>query len=85
MSKRIIGVLLAGFIAAGCGSSGGSPEAAAPAPQPVADPPASARKAPAKTTDIADKCGVLTQKQQQEFGFTEPPEEDDSNGNQGCQ
>ena len=85
MHKRLVGVLLAGLVTAGCGSSGGSPEAGAPAPQPVDDAPKSDRKAPAKTTDIADKCGVLTQQQQQEFGFTEPPEQDESNGNQGCQ
>ncbi len=86
MRKRLVGVLLAGFVVAGCGSSeSGSPEAGAPAPQPVAKPPESARKAPAKVTDIADKCGVLTQQQQQELGISNPPRERDSNGTPGCQ
>lgn len=85
MRKRLVAVLLAGFVVAGCGSSGGSPDAGAPAPQPVDDAPQSDRKAPAKSTDIPDKCGVLTQQQQQELGITKPPRERDSNGNQGCQ
>lgn len=84
MRKRLIGVLLAGLVVAGCGSSGSAPEAGAPAPQPVDDAPKSDRKAPAKTTDIADKCSVLTQQQQQELGTTRPPEETESNGRQGC-
>ena len=85
MRKRLVGVLLAGLVAAGCGSSGGSPEAGAPAPQPVDDAPKSDRKAPAKVTDIPNKCGVLTEQQQQEMGMHTPPQARDSNGTAGCQ
>lgn len=85
MRKRLVGVLLAGLVAAGCGSSGGSPEAGAPAPQPVPKPSESDRKAPAKATDIAEKCGIITPQQQQELGLTNrPPEQRDSNGDLGC-
>ena len=85
MRKRLVGVLLAGLVAAGCGSSGGSPEAGAPAPQPVDDAPKSDRKAPAKVTEIADKCGILTPQQQQELGISDPPQARDSLGHPGCQ
>lgn len=85
MRKRLVGVVLAGLVVAGCGSSGGSPEAGAPAPQPVDDAPKSARKAPAKATEIADKCSVLAEQQQQELGISNPPRERDSNGTPGCQ
>ena len=83
--KRMVGVLLVGLVVAGCGSSGGSPEVGGPPPQPAPKPPESARKGPVKATDIPDKCGIISQQQQQQIGFTKPPRERTSNGKPGCQ
>lgn len=85
MRKRLVGVLLAGLVVAGCGTSGGSPrEGGQDAPPPAPKPPEPARKAPAKATAIPDKCAILTQQQQQEFGLDYPPEARESNGDPGC-
>ncbi|MFC7343773.1 DUF3558 domain-containing protein [Saccharopolyspora griseoalba] len=83
----VAGVAVLGSVAAACG---GTPEES-PAPPPQggaetsAGEPSSARSAPAKSIDVADKCSIVSEQQWRQLGAVLPPRERVSNGNPGCQ
>ncbi|WP_461153944.1 DUF3558 domain-containing protein [Saccharopolyspora tripterygii] len=80
------GLALIGFAAvSGCG--GGSAETPAPEP-PASETPAqppTPRAGPAKATEIADKCAIVTEEQWKSLGTDQKPRQRDSNGRTGCQ
>ncbi len=82
-----IGAVLASVVLAGCGSaSTGAPKPGEPGPgQPAPTQAKSARTAPAKSAEIADKCSIVTEQQWRELGADQQPKQRESNGRLGCQ
>jgi hypothetical protein len=83
----VAGVAMLGFVAAACG---GTPEESPTPPtqaggETSAGQQSSARSAPAKSIDVADKCSIVTEQQWRGLGSVLPPRERVSNGNPGCQ
>ncbi|MCI2423925.1 DUF3558 domain-containing protein [Saccharopolyspora sp. K220] len=83
-----VGAALFSLLVAGCGggtetppSTGETTEQAATTQQ-AATPP---RTGPAKATEVADKCSLVSESQSQSLGADQTPRERDSNGRPGCQ
>ncbi|MER6988216.1 DUF3558 domain-containing protein [Saccharopolyspora hirsuta] len=84
-----VGSALLGVTLAGCG---GAAETPPPATSQTAEQTSAAREAvtpprsgPAKATDVADKCSIVSQPQSQSLGADQNPRERESNGRPGCQ
>ncbi|MDA3630218.1 DUF3558 domain-containing protein [Saccharopolyspora sp. WRP15-2] len=80
------GAVLASLFLAGCGGQASPPAESADAPTQSAETstPKSARTAPAKSLEVADKCSIVTEQQATALGADQAPRARDSNGQAGC-
>jgi hypothetical protein len=83
-----VGAALFSLLVAGCSGgtetppSTGETTGQAATTQQSATPP---RTGPAKATEVADKCSIVSESQSQSLGADQAPRQRDSNGRAGCQ
>ncbi|MEV0054190.1 DUF3558 domain-containing protein [Saccharopolyspora shandongensis] len=80
-----VSAVLASVLLAGCSGGGGGttpPTATSAASEPTTSQ--SARTAPAKSLDVADRCSIVSQDQAKQLGADQEPRERESNGKPGC-
>ncbi|GAA0515289.1 hypothetical protein GCM10011581_49100 [Saccharopolyspora subtropica] len=79
-----VGAVLASVLLAGCSGGGDvTPSAGTSTPtEPTTSQ--SARTAPAKSLDVADRCSIVTSDQARQLGADQSPRERESNGKPGC-